>query len=74
MEPRKPKASVEQVAWVLECLCENARAQQTLRSLIYTLMGFGEEAYEPPCRAGGVEINNKLADSPDDLPFRTTPV
>ena len=42
-----PKPTIEQVAWVFDCLLESARVQGTYRYLIYDLMGFGNEAYEP---------------------------
>ena len=68
MTDGKPKATIEQVAWVFECLLENARAQGTFGSLIYGLMGFGIEAYKPLCLAGGIEVNNRMGDEPSGSP------
>ena len=68
MTDRKPEATVEQVAWVLRCLLENARERGTFRSLIYGVMGFGLDSHRPLVEAGGVEVNNRMGDDSEPLP------
>jgi hypothetical protein len=54
------KPTIEQVAWVFDCLAKNAQEQGTYRHLIYNIMGYGLEAYYPLIQ--GLYINNDLSD------------
>ena len=54
------KPTIEQVAWITKCICQNADEQGTFRHLIYDIMGYGGEAYQPLCEAGLLRINNSM--------------
>jgi hypothetical protein len=59
------KPTIEQTAWVFEQLRENMRHKGSFRYLIYDLMDYGLEAYEPLYKAGGMKINNRITDEDD---------
>jgi Zn-dependent alcohol dehydrogenase len=54
------KPTIEQVAWIAKCICQNADERGTFRHLIYDIMGYGGEAYQPLCEAGLLRINNSM--------------
>ena len=56
------KPTIEQVAWIAKCICQNADEQGTFRHLIYDIMGYGGEAYQPLCEAGLLRINNSMTE------------
>ena len=60
MEDNIEKPTIEQVTWIFDKLYEHLQEGGTFRYLIYDRMGFGESAYVPLCKAGGVYISNAL--------------
>ncbi len=56
------KPTIEQVAWIAKCICQNADEHGTFRHLIYDIMGYGGEAYQPLCEAGLLRINNSMTE------------
>jgi len=56
------KPTIEQVAWIAKCICQNADERGTFRHLIYDIMGYGGEAYQPLCEAGLLRINNSMTE------------
>jgi hypothetical protein len=47
-------------AWVISKIDNHGNNPGSFRHLIYTLMGFGPEAYVPLYEAGGMNITNEL--------------
>lgn len=47
-------------AWVISKIDEHGDNPGSFRYLIYTLLGFGPEAYVPLYEAGGMNITNEL--------------
>jgi hypothetical protein len=56
------KPTIEQTAWVISCILINAEAKGSFRYLIYDIMDYGPEAYQPLYIAGGMTITNALFD------------
>lgn len=63
------KPTIEQVAWVMQHILQNAKEKGSYRYLIYERMGFDFDAYAPLYLAGGMDINNLLLESmyPDEF-------
>lgn|SRR3990167_136621 len=52
--------------YILEKLLAHSIEGGTFRHLIYHRLAFGEDAYVPLCRVGGVELSNKLLPPGDE--------
>jgi hypothetical protein len=55
-----PDTKLAVTAWVISKIDDFGRDPGSFRHLIYTLMGFGPEAYMPIYFAGGMNITNEL--------------
>lgn len=55
-----PDTKLAVAAWTISKVNEFGRDPGSFRHLIYTLMGFGPEAYAPIYLAGGMNVTNEL--------------
>ena len=55
-----PDTKLAVAAWTISKVDEFGRDPGSFRHLIYTLMGFGPEAYAPIYLAGGMNVTNEL--------------
>lgn len=54
------RITIEQVAYIFDAITTNSKCDGTFRHLIYNILGFGPDAYEPLYKAGGMYITNGL--------------
>jgi hypothetical protein len=54
------QTKLDVAAWVISKIDNHGNNPGSFRHLIYTLMGFGPEAYVPLYEAGGMNITNEL--------------
>lgn len=52
------RPTIEHMEWVFRHIRDHLREGGSFRYLIYDRMGFGFDAYEPLCLAGGMAISN----------------
>lgn len=52
------KPTIEQTAWMIDKIAQCIQEGGSFRYLIYDLMGYGTEAYQPLYLAGGMYLTN----------------
>jgi len=66
VESCDPELTLAIVCWTISKIDQHGNDPGSFRHLIYSLMGFGPEAYVPVYEAGGMNITNELDYSSQD--------